>query len=76
MRYDMYVVRFSYSPIDDEFPELDQLNVWSKSDSERDFLLSLYGNKKPLGGLMIPFDNLIYKIGRDRTLHFTYESMN
>lgn len=76
MNYDLYVIRFSYSPLDDDFPEIDQLNVWAKNAKEKDILLSLYGTRRPLGDLMIPKQRMTSKIGKERKMIFPQETQN
>ena len=73
MEYEMYVIQFTYSPIEDE---LEQINVWAKNSKEKDILLSLYGTSRPLGDLMIPKQVLTRKIGKHRKMVFSQETFN
>lgn len=76
MEYEMYVIQFTYSPIEDDFPEFEQINVWAKNSKEKDILLSLYGTRRPLGDLMIPKQVLTKKIGKNRRMVFSQETLN
>ena len=53
------MVRFTYDNLEIEDPFFEKIIIWSKTDIDRDLLLSLYGHQRPLGGLLIPYEKIV-----------------
>lgn len=53
------MIRFTYDNLESEDPFFEKIIIWSKTDIDRDLLLSLYGYNRPLGGLLIPYEKIV-----------------